>query len=212
MALANYSDLKTGIGLWQHKTQSGFTARYDDFISLFEASANATIRVRENETETTLTATASSPHINLPSNFQEHVWLKVTSTQRRLTYVTPDALPYYPSTGPSERWTIVDSRVRTELQADQAYGYTLRYHKVYAIATDTTNALLTRYPNVYLYGCLLEAAPFVQDENTLVLWQNRYDRAKRELDRAESRYKSKATLAVDPGLISAGAFNINTGA
>lgn len=211
VSLSTYSGLKSGIALWQHKVQASFTDRADDFIALFEAGANAEIRLRENEVETSLTATASSSFINLPSNFVEHVWLKRTSTMEKLLYVVPDQLPYYAASAASTRWTIKDSRIQTERDADQAYAYTFRYHKKYDIATDTTNSLLTRYPNVYLYGCLLEAAPFVQDADTLALWQTRYERAHGLMAHAEARYKALGTLSVDPSLIGAGRFDINTG-
>lgn len=212
MAITNLTELKTAMGRWTKRpTVMTANSQDADLISLFEASANATIRVRENEIETALTATPNSPHIDLPSRYQAPVSLKVTADQRELKYVLPNLLPYYPSQSASSFWTVVDSRIRTERDADQAYAYTFRYHKTFALATDSTNALLTRYPNVYLYGSLLEAAPYVRDLQAVGLWQTRYDRAKGELDRAEAEQKKLATLSVDPALIARGGFNMTTG-
>ena len=46
-----------------------------------------------------------------------------------------------------------------------AYTATLRYYqKLTTPAGSTVNAILTNYPNVYLYGCLIEAAIFEQDQ------------------------------------------------
>lgn len=215
MALANYTDLKTAIGNWSKRTTvlAPTGDRTAEMVSLFEATANATIRLRENEIEAPLTATPASSFISLPSNYQAPVFLKVTSNQRQLRYMPADQLPYYPAQAGSYRWTVKDSRIQTERDADQAYAYTLRYHKKYDIATDTTNSLLTRYPNVYLYGCLIEAAPFVRDINVVELWQARYDRAKADLDlaEAEGRGSGITTLSFDPALVPVGVFNINTG-
>ena len=42
---------------------------------------------------------------------------------------------------------------------------TLRYYQKLATpAGATVNAILTGYPDVYLFGCLIEAAIFTQDE------------------------------------------------
>lgn len=42
---------------------------------------------------------------------------------------------------------------------------TLRYYQKLATPTGATaNAILTGYPDVYLFGCLVEAAIFTQDE------------------------------------------------
>lgn len=213
MAITNYGELKTAAANWQHRTTASFTGRVAEFIALFEASANATIRLRENEIESGLTATVASAFIDLPGNYQAPVSLKLTATQRRLVFNAPDAMPYRPLPGPSHRWTVKESRIQTERDADRAYAYTFRYHKTFAL-TDASpiNVLLARYPNVYLYGALLEAAPYVRELALIGLWQARYDRAKGELDHAEAAQKKNAFLAADAALTSrAGAFNIVEG-
>ncbi len=213
MPITNYGELKSAVANWQHRTTGSFTGRVAEFIALFEASANATIRLRENEVEAGLTATVARSFIDLPANYQAPVSLKLATTQRRLVFNAPDALPYHASQGPSDRWTVKDSRIQTERDADRAYAYSFRYHKTFALSDATpTNALLTRYPNVYLYGALLEAAPYVRELALIGLWQARYDRAKGELDQAEAAQKRNAVLAADPALLSrAGAFNIMEG-
>lgn len=215
MAIDTLGTLQTAIQNWTKRPGAMVSARTTELIGLFEASANATIRIRENEIDAPLTATVNSPLISLPSNYQAPVSLKVTSDQRELKYVTPDVLPYYPSQSASERWTVTESKIKTERDADQAYAYTFRYHKVYALASGAsgdTNSLLTRYPNVYLYGSLLEAAPYLRDLSVVGLWQNRYDKAMGELKQAEAEQKKMATLAVDPALLARPApFNINRG-
>jgi hypothetical protein len=43
-------------------------------------------------------------------------------------------------------------------------------------ASVDTNWLLTNHPDIYLYGTLLEAAPYLKDDARVALWQNEYDR------------------------------------
>lgn len=213
MAITNLTELKTAIGAWSKRPSVLTSDRSAELIALFEADANANLRLRENEISTPLVAVPPSSYIALPSNFQAPVSLHETTQWRRLTFTGPDNLPYYPTAGWSDRWTIKDSRIQTERDADQAYAYTFRYHKTFALsATVTTNTLLTRYPNVYLYGSLLEAAPFLRDLQAVALWQTRYDRAMASLTKAETAYKKIATLSVDPGLMARNQpFNINRG-
>ena len=40
----------------------------------------------------------------------------------------------------------------------------------------TTNWLLTAHPDIYLYGTLLESAPYLKDDARVVVWQTEYDR------------------------------------
>ncbi len=42
-------------------------------------------------------------------------------------------------------------------------------------ALATTNWLITSHPDLYLYGSLAEAEPFIKDGNIVGYWQNRRD-------------------------------------
>lgn len=46
------------------------------------------------------------------------------------------------------------------------------YSKIPALSDDApTNWLLTKKPNIYLYATLMEAAPFMQDDNRIAVWE-----------------------------------------
>ena len=128
------SELKTAVANWQHRTTTSFTGRVAEFIALFEAGANATIRLRENEIEKPLVATPSSPFIDLPADYQAPVSLEADrdAAPACLRAARPAALPS--GQGPSRRWTVKDTRIQTERDADQAYAYTLRYHRRFALS------------------------------------------------------------------------------
>jgi hypothetical protein len=50
-----------------------------------------------------------------------------------------------------------------------------RYYKKAAdIASGTLNAAFTRYPDVWLYAAVAEAAPFIGEDNRLPLWKAQY--------------------------------------
>lgn len=46
------------------------------------------------------------------------------------------------------------------------------------IDTDNQTNWLTEYcPDLFLYACLLESAPYLKDDERIAMWQDRYDRA-----------------------------------
>ena len=62
---------------------------------------------------------------------------------------------------------------------DAAYPMEILYYELPPLLDDTnqTNWLSEFAPNVLLYGSLVEATPFVKDDQRVQLWQSYYDRA-----------------------------------
>lgn len=58
------------------------------------------------------------------------------------------------------------------------------YYELPALLDDTMQSnWLTEYaPNLLLYGCLLEAAPFLKSDERIGMWQQMYDRAAQTLN------------------------------
>jgi hypothetical protein len=50
-----------------------------------------------------------------------------------------------------------------------------------------TNWLLTSSPDIYLYGALLQAAPYLQDDARIQTWATLYERALNDLRTADDR-------------------------
>lgn len=57
------------------------------------------------------------------------------------------------------------------------------------VSTDNQTNWLTDYcPDLFLYGCLLESAPYLKDDERIAMWQERYDRAlKAEIQLGQKR-------------------------
>jgi hypothetical protein len=54
-------------------------------------------------------------------------------------------------------------------------------------ASVATNFLLTSSPDAYLYGALLQAAPYLQDDARIQVWATLYERALNDLQVADDR-------------------------
>ena len=198
MAIATYSDLKTSVGNWLHR--GDLTTLIPDFITLAESRINRLLPLRGTEADTTLTATLNSAYIDLPSDFNTPValWLEAWIPRRLLTFVPPTELEYVPIATYPTTWCLKKNQIQLNRLANSAFNLTLRYVQLLTLSTaNPTNYLLTNYPDVYLYGALLESAPYIRDDSRLALWQDRFDRAINEVLSNENQYKSNTVLLTD---------------
>jgi hypothetical protein len=85
MSLSNYSDLQIALGNWLD--HSLYSARYGDFVTLFEATANRRLRVRAMETTTILVPStpAALTVSNAANNGSGLIRLTISSTSTLAT-------------------------------------------------------------------------------------------------------------------------------
>ena len=74
------------------------------------------------------------------------------------------------------------------------------YKKVQGLSTtNTTNEILKNYPDLYLYGCLLEAQPFIMADERLPVWAEMYQTAVRNAEDGDAKEKhSGSPLQMTP--------------
>lgn len=174
MALATYSDLQASIARWLRRTD--LTSDIPDFITLFEAQANRAIRCREMVGRAT--ATISSEYEAAPGDFAGPRSFKLAQTPptslewRSIDQMDEIADRYSASGGSPVYYSIVGTEFRFLPVPSASLVGTLTYWKTIPALSDgaDTNWLLTNHPDVYLYGSLLQSAPFLKDDNRLVTW------------------------------------------
>ena len=183
MPFTTYSELQTAIEDWLAR-EDMTTAQVKDFITLFEASVNRRLRVRQMETSTTLTPSSGSA--TLPTDYL--AWRRVTwtgSTRVELQYVHPSVLQqYYPDT-PSATPTVFTIEGSTlKVRPVDGTGLEFGYFQKVPVLSDsnTTNWLLTAYPDLYLFGSLVEARMFEVDEERAAVWKARRDEILAEIE------------------------------
>ena len=194
MALSTYAELKTSIGDWLNR--SDLTAAIPDFISLAEAQVERTLRtgqmiVRAN-------ASFDAQYGAVPSDFLETKSLKLTSTnpQTPLQFLSIDALDNemtkFTASGRPKFFGIVGGQFRLVPTPDSNYTTELTYYaKLTKLSNSvTTSWLLASSPDIYLYGSLLQAAPYLQDDARIQTWATLYERALNDLQTADDRSAS----------------------
>lgn len=210
MAIATYSDLQASVASWLHR--SDLTDQIKDFISLAESRLNRLLTLRDEEVEASLVAVPGSAYVALPTDYSAPIamWLESFIPRRELVFKPPAKLPYMPIATYPTYWTVKADQIQFDRQAQGAYPLTFRYARRFGLTVAApTNYLLTDYPDAYLFGALLESAPYIRDDGRLAMWQDRFDRCIEEIQNQEDKSKGIVTLGVDPGAQSRyGTFNI----
>lgn len=165
MALSNYTDLQASIASWLDR--SDLTSYIPDFISLAEARLNRKLRL--TQMETTTTGTVSTDTISFPADCLSVSKVQINASYKYiLSQMTKEELirkyPYDSQEIPKS-FAVNGNQIQIRPYPDQTYTYALSYYqKIPDLATNTTNWLLTLYPDIYLHASLLAAEIFIQND------------------------------------------------
>jgi len=176
MALSNYTELQTAIANWLDRDD--LTAQIPDFISLAEAYMNDDLRLRSMISEATVTPSQVNKYVALPTGFKESISFvdEVGEALNQIHHEDLQDMQYGTSSGGPEYYSVT-SRINFDRLASGALSYTMTYYKALDLASDTTNDVLTDYPNIYLYGSLLQAEPYLKNDKRIAVWNQMYNSA-----------------------------------
>ena len=187
MAISTYSELLTATANWLGRAD--LTSRIPEFIALFEAKFNREARVPQQERRNPAFSIASE-YETVPTDFIELRSIHLTTDPKRpMSSMPPDQeVMFYNSGSGIPLFVSVTGHTATDGTLslrfapvpDGSYTAVLTYYaKLPGLnaTTQTTNWLLTNHPDLYLYGVLLEAAAFVENDSRVSLWKSAYDMA-----------------------------------
>ena len=191
MALTTYTELKTSVGDWLNRTD--LTTVIPDFIALAEAQIERQLRTRQMIVRST--ASIATEYSAVPDDFLETKSIKLTGTNpvTPLGFETVDSLDslsvQYRSSGVPIFFGIVGGQIRVLPIPDSAYTAELAYYaKLSKLSSSVaSNWLLAQAPDVYLYGALLQAAPYLQDDARIAVWSALYQAGLDQLQIADDR-------------------------
>ena len=184
MAIANYTDLRSSVANWLHRQD--LTANIPDFITMAEIRLSRDLRISPLVATTTLAVSAAGSSVTLPTDFMEIVNLRVASGAE-LHYVPPDTIDRV--TGGTVPWAYTLRSGVIEVAPSWTAGgnLTMYYMKKETSMSDSneTNWYVTNAPDALLYGALLEASPYLMNDNRVEIWEKFYQRA---IDSLNSQY------------------------
>ena len=198
MAISTYSELQTAVANWLDRDD--LSARIPEFITLAEARFNRELRIRKMETTTTASTVAGTRAYDLPAGWVQGRNMQLnTDPITPLEYLSPeimDRLYAGSSSGKPLTFTIIGDKYHLGPSPDAVYTVELVYYKKFDALTDsaTTNDMLTDNPDVYLYASLLEAEPFLANDQRVQLWLAAYKEAINNIQNADSRDRHSGNL------------------
>lgn len=192
MSLTNYTELKDAVASWLNKTN--LTASIPDFIALAEAQMRREI-TSVGQVETYAEVEIDDDGWPLPCSAREIA--AVIYDDDELPYLAPDRSGEFDGHTPRHYTVIgnvlhvfpagtVDIRVKQKLCSLSAYV--------------RSNWVLRDHPDAYLYGALMQAAPFLRDDERIPVWGNLFAQAIESINRVERERQTGPFLKVQAGV------------
>lgn len=186
--ITDYASLKDNIADWIVK--SNLTNQIEVFIQLAEAELKRDKRARKLQTRT---FQISADGMAMPTDFHSlEEWYHDGPTHHGDIQIVPAGhlariKARFGATGvPAYAAIVGGRRFRFGPAPDATYSTKMEYwRRIPSLSSSvTTNWLLTDHPDIYLYGSLMQAAPYLKDDERIPVWQSRYDRAIESLHQA----------------------------
>lgn len=125
----------------------------------------------------------------LPDDFLGERGIYITASRRRpLDHISPVEMDRESetATGRPETYTINGDELEFNKAPDQTYTGVMRYFAEVEPLSDgnTTNIILSLYPDLYLYGALIASAPFLYNDERIGVWNGLYQIAKDDANKS----------------------------
>lgn len=193
MALTTFAELKSSIADWLNRDD--LTSVIPDFISLAEHQMER--ELRHYKMVNRANATIDSRFSQLPSDWLETVRFHITSGDtHRLELVSLDDMvelreKNLNTAGRPRYYAHVGDTIEVYPNPDGDYTSELMYYQSIPALSDsnTSNWLLDAAPDAYLYGSLLQAAPYLAEDERIQVWSTLYAGAVSSLNTSSDKSK-----------------------
>ena len=158
--------------------RTDLTSQIPNFISMAQKRLFRVLQCRENEVQ--IAGAISGNAYTVPANYESLRYLLVNDTP--LESITErdlrTRLNDRPAVGEPNAFARIQTQWLFHPPADAAYSINLYYYADLSsdVTDDTaTNLVLTAYPDLYLWGSLLMAAPFLNEDDRIGTWKGLLD-------------------------------------
>ena len=156
-------------------------ARIPTFIQLAEAKFNRQLVVRQMEQRATAlanTASSEPEFVSLPADFQSMRRVRLSSVTGKpsLEFKSGMQMDEYrfctSNVAAQPRYfTVFGDEIELAPTPDAAYTIEMVYRQnIPPLGSNSNNWLLTLAPDLYLYGALLESAPYIKEDSRIQTW------------------------------------------
>jgi hypothetical protein len=199
MAISTYAELQTAVTNWLDR--DGLTSRIPEFISIAEARIARKLRIREMQQDDSVSLVAGTRTAAVPTGFREAVRVYLNTTPiTELEYISStDYWKRYmaTNTGKPRAYTVEGSNFVFGPIPDAAYTAKVLHYKAFDALSTTAHSTFTTNPDLYLYGSLLAAEPFLKNDKRVGLWKSMFDEAMMELEQQDRRHQGSMRMRDD---------------
>lgn len=183
-SVMTYDSLVLNIQQYLERTDEQTIAQIPNFIMLAEQVIASQIKFLGNLTVAESTMTTGNPVLDKPVRWHKTVSMNVTVDGQRqpiflrkyeyLREYAPDStdtdVPKYYSDYDYTHWLVAPT-------PDQDYSFEILYYeRVQPLdSTNQTNWFTVYAPQALLYGSLLQAMPYLKNDERIPMWQQQYD-------------------------------------
>lgn len=191
MALSSYTELKASIADWLVRTD--LTAVIDDFIDLTEAEIK---RRLEGPNVVREPITLAAAVVNLPATVSQvrSLRMDMSSDQAKIEVVSYEMLTdrrveYGSAAGRPRFAASLDGQLLLVPTPDQSYTAEIVYYDLITSldGSNPSNSVLVLAPDAYLFGALMQAAPYLENDARIPTWEGKFEKAITQLEIARER-------------------------
>lgn len=180
--IVDYASLQSAVTEYLARDQDAtLIARIPTFVQFAEAKFNRQLFARQMEQRATAVVNLASGEpefIALPIGFQSMRRVRLSSVAGKpaLELKSGSQMDQYrfetsDVAGRPRYFTVLGDEVEVAPTPDEAYTIEMVYRRIIpALAENRSNWLLTLAPDLYLYGALLETAPYVKEDSRIQTW------------------------------------------
>jgi len=211
MALdGSYDGLKAVIADFLNRAD--LAAVIPDFITLAEAQMTRRLVGRQNHGlpiprrligRSDADLLAGTEFVAVPGDFHGPVeFVLQENPEIVLDYLDPTTFQQWRRaralTGAPAYYTVVGGEFQLCPVADKAYTAELTYVRRFpALSGSTSNWILSDYPDAYLYGALVQAAPYLKDDGRVATWGSLFTTALDDICNADPMPTDKSILRTE---------------
>ena len=208
--ISTYAGLQAVVADWLGRDD--LTEQIPVFIQLAEKRMNRELRLRVMEMTATAEIPAGTQVVELPERrvpgdwkvfleMRDLAWCSNDNVIRHLHYSPPDDyIVMSQPAGIPDQYTIISNRLY--LLPAPAWNGNLRltYFGEIPPLSDSqqTNNVLQMFPDLYLYGTLVETGPYTRSSAPLETWAEYYAAARQKAEAKERRARYTANLSMRP--------------
>lgn len=206
-AVMTYNSLAADVASYLERTDTATIDKIPTFIMLAEQIIASQLKFLGTLTVDTSTMVAGDPVINKPARWRKTVSMSITANGekkpvllRKYEYLRnywPDATqqdtPLYYADYDYTHWLVAPT-------PDAAYSFEVVYYErpQPLDVSNQTNWFTEYAPQALLYGSLLQAMPFLKNDNRLAVWKAMYDEVMATLKAEDvQRVGDRQTVAID---------------